>query len=426
MKKIIVLILSLAILVTSFAGCSDNNKSNDGKVTLKIGVPQGDGLTPYELIERFKAENPDINVVLDESPWNDFKTKLKVQIAGGTAPDVYIMDSGYIATVGAQGAALDLKPFIERDLNADEYINALYSAEDSEGHVWAVPHGINSIALYYNEKIFDDAGMEYPTEDWTFEDMLQAAKKLTGKKQSNGASDVYGLGVGYSITDGWLPFVLASGGTPLNEDRTKSNFNDEKTIEGIRRFASLTQDEIAPPLPWITTKGGLQAAFYSGGLAMAIMNSASANTINKNKSDDFRYNVVSIPYGWDGNRYSVYVPNGWVINAKSDAKKQEAAWKWLKFYLSEESQMLLAEECRGGYPVKKSAIEYCSSVDYIPENREAFYKNIDEHGVTLFENDTWQEWVDAAMKEFKDLYNGVITPEQAAENLHKNISDILK
>lgn len=423
MKRIIALILAM-VTVFTVVGCS-NKKNNDGKVTLRIGVPNGNELTPYSLIEEFKKANPDIEVVLEEAPWGDFKTKLKMQIGGGNAPDVFIMDSGYTAALGGLGAALDLTEKIESDLNADEYIGALFAAKDGEGKVWGVPHGINSLALYYNEQIFDDAGIEYPDETWTYQEMIDTARKLTSEKNADGISEIYGFTGGYGITTGWLPFMLSTGGAPLNGDRTESNFSDPRTVEGMEKFATLTVEGIAPPMAWITQQGSIEAAFYKGKLAMAFMNSAAANLVNINAPEGFRYNVTSVPIGWDGEKNAIYVPNCWIINAKSDETVQDAAWEWIKFYLSEESQLKLAETCPGGYPIKKSAVEYCATVDTAPKNRTAFIKDIDQYGVTLFENPTWEEWCPVVTEMAKDLYNGAIKADEAAVKIDAKLKDIL-
>jgi len=426
MKKIIALSMA-AMMSLSLASCGEKKETaGEGeKVSIKIGVPNGDTLTPLSLIEDFKAENPNIEVELDEAPWNDFTTKLSLQIAGGSAPDIFITDSGYTASLGALGAAMDLSEKIETDLNADDYISALYAAKDADGKVWGIPHGLNALALYYNEQIFDDAGLAYPTDDWTFADVLDAAKKLTTEKDATGASSIYGFGGTYSITNGWLPFVLSTGGAPLNEAKDASNFTDAKTIEGLKKLEEFADSGITPPIAWYTTMGGLEAAFYNGKIAMAFMNSAAANIINTNKSDDFRYNVVSMPLGYDGNRNSIYVPNCWVINGKSDAAKQEAAWKWLKFYLSETSQVFLAEEVRGGYPIHKKAIEYCDTVETTPANRSVFYKNIDATGVTLFENAKWSDWRAEVDKVVLKLYQNEIGAEEAAAEIDAKIAEIL-
>ncbi|MBQ7793282.1 MAG: sugar ABC transporter substrate-binding protein [Clostridia bacterium] len=423
MKKLLALIMA-AMMTASLASCGEQT-STDGKVSIKIGVPNGDTLTPFSVIEDFKAANPDIEVVLDEAPWNDFMSKIKTQIAGGTAPDIFISDSGYTMTLGAQGGSMDLAEKIETELNADDYISALYAAKDAEGHVWGIPHGLNCFALYYNEALFDEAGLEYPTDDWTFEDVLEAAKKLTAPVDATGASPVYGFGGTYSISNGWLPFVLSTGGAPLDETRTKSNFDDPKTIEGFKHMEEFVKAGVIPPTAWYTANGGLETSFYNGKIAMAFMNTNAATLINNNAAEDFRYNIVSMPIGYDGGRYSVYVPNCWIINGKSSPEKQEAAWKWLKYYLSEEVQLELAEEIKGGFPIHKKAMEFCSTVEAVPANREAFYKNLDATGVTLFENPTWSEWRSKVDKATLEMFEGRADAETVAATAHKEVSEIL-
>ena len=425
MKKITAIILAMTLVLVCFAGCGKKDASTDGKVTLHIGLPSGDSLTPLEILEEFKAQNPDIEVTTDEAPWNNFRTKLNMQIGAKAEPDVYITDSGHATSIASKGVVLDISDKIKKDLDKDDYISSLFALSDSEGHVWGVPHAINSTALYYNEELFDKAGLEYPNETWTWQDVLDAAAKLTTKPNSQGVSDVYGLGMQSSMTLGWYPVVLATGGMPLNDERTKSNFDDPKTIEGVKKFEEIVKSGITPPLPWYTTQGGTAAAFYKGKLAMVILQSSAANSIPGN-APDLKWNVTNIPIGWDGERDTIFVPNVWVISERSSEAEQEAAWKWIKFYLSEETQVKLAEECRGGMPVHKKAFEYLDSKEGFPSNRAVFYNELDKTGVTLMENATWQEWKAEADLIFKDLYNGMITSDDAAKKLHEKVSGALK
>ncbi|MGG4091534.1 hypothetical protein [Paenibacillus lautus] len=62
-------------------------------------------------------------------------------------PDVWIQENATILSYGQRGVAEDLSSYIERDLQADEYVDGLFSAKTPEGKIWGVPHGINPIAL---------------------------------------------------------------------------------------------------------------------------------------------------------------------------------------------------------------------------------------------------------------------------------------
>ncbi|MBR2883206.1 MAG: sugar ABC transporter substrate-binding protein [Clostridia bacterium] len=425
MKKITTLILVLALALTCFTGCDKKETSADGKVTLHIGLPSGDALTPLELIDEFEKANPDITVTTDEAPWNDFRKKLDMQIGGNNAPDVFITDSGHATSIASKGVLMDISEKISSELNAEEYTDALFALKDAEGKVWGVPHAINTVALYYNEELFDKAGLEYPSENWTWDDMLDAAKKLTTPKDKNGISSVYGFGLASSMTLGWYPVILANGGSPLNADKTKSNFNDPKTVAGVKKFEEIVKSGVTPPLPWYSTQGGALAAFYQGKLAMTFMQGSSVQAVAEN-NPELKFNVAEMPIGWDGERRTIYVPNVWVVNGRSSEAKQEAAWKWLQFYLSEETQLKLAETRLGGFPINKKALDYCDTIEAVPENMAVFYRTIDENAVTLSENATWAAWKKETDSVFKDLYNGMFDADEAAKKADSKISKELE
>ena len=394
-------------------------------VTLKLGVPNGNSLTPLVLVDNFKAKFPNITVVTDKTPWSDFKTKLKTQIAASNPPDVFIMDSGYNATLGAMGAALDLSGLIGKDLNAEDFTASLFAAKAPDGKVYGIPQAINVLGVAYNKKLFDEAQIPYPKEDWTWQDMMDIAEKLTKDTDNDGQPDVYGLLVSQSITNGWLPFVLSTGGSPLDETKTKSMFGDPKTAEGLAKYEAAVYDlKVVPPQAWVTANVGHNQAFYGGKAGMLFMLASSAADINKN-APDLDWDVQMMPVGWDGNRHVIYVPNNWIIFSKSGADVQAAAWEWIKFYLSEESQNLYAQTCPGGYPIRKSALDIVAKTDTKPANKNAFITGVDKYGITLFENSTYEQWKPEVDKVIKDLYLGNIKSADAAKQIDKTVQDIL-
>lgn len=422
MKRILSCVL-IIILALSIAGCSSNT-SNEA-VTLKLGLPGGKDITPPELVESFKAANPNITVELDETPWNEFKKKLKMQVAASNPPNVFIMDSGYIAALGGMGAAIDLKDKIKKDINADDYSSGLYAGKDAEGHIWGIPHGLNAVGVYYNKKLFDEAGLSYPAEDWTYADMLEMAKKLTKDKDGDGVTDQYGLINGYYITDGWLPYVSAAGGAPLDETRKKSNFKDEKTIEGFRKMLEPIQNGSSPSREWITANGNGASAFYMGKVGMYMALSSHVRNINKNAPAGFEYDVQMMPVGWDGNRHCVYVPNLWSIFSKSSEAEQNASWKWIKHFLSDDSQATVADTLLSGYPIKLSALERISTKANVPSNVKVFYEGIDKYGLTLYENKSFEEWRPKVDEVTNLMVNGAMSLEEGMAEIDKKVTEAL-
>lgn len=425
MKKLFALSLAM-ILMLSCAGCGKKTASDT--VTLKIGVPNGDQLTPFEIIDSFRDDNPDIKVETDETPWSDFKTKLKMQVAAGNAPDVFLTDSGYAATLGAMGAAVDLSEKIKSDLNVDDYTSALDIIKGTDGQVWGVTHSLSSAAVLYNKALFDKYGVEYPTEDWTFEDMIEKAKKLTVDTDGDGKTDIYGLATGSNMTTGWLPFILAKGGAPLDETMTKSLFADEKTVEGLELYRdTVLGSKISPDKVWTDANGNVNTAFYSGKIGMLICLLSTTAVINENAPEDFSYDAQMLPVGYDGNRNCIYVPNQWVAYSSASDQNKEAAWKWIKHFLSEDSQNKVANKFTSiGIPVRKSALATIDHFDTVPVNKGAFYKGLDEYGITLFECATWEEWKPKAEQAFLEMQSGAISATEAAERVDKVVAELLE
>lgn len=425
MKKLLVICLVLIMMVSCVSGCGQKSADEQGTVTLKIGLPSGYNLTPEEIVNGFLAEHPEIKLEIDETPWSEFKKKVKMQSASGNAPSVFFMDSGHVATMGANGTALDLSERVKNDLNAEEYSAALYAGQDAEGHLWGIPHGLNTLAVYYNESIFDEAGLSYPDESWTFDDMLEMAKKLTKDLDGDGETDQYGIMLGTNISSGWLPFVLAEGGAPLDESRTKSMFKDERTVKGLKKYVEPVKTGIAPNAEWTAAQGGT-AAFYSGKIGIYIGLHSVLSVIEKNAPEDFRYNTQIMPYGVDGKRPCIYVPNLWVVSAQASEAEQEAAWEWIKYYLSDESQKIMMEKGLDGIQVKLTAMELLENMEGKgPENMEAFYAGMEEHGSTMFENGTFDEWRPKADEIITQMRNSLVEFDDGIEELDKIVSKVL-
>lgn len=425
MKKTLSLCMALLLTVSLGTGCGKNNGTNDGTTTLKIGLPSGYEITAEEIVANFQKDHPEIKLDIDETPWSEFKTKVKLQTASGNAPTVFIMDSGHVATMGAMGNALDLSEKVKTDLNAEEYSQTLFAGQDAEGHLWGIPHGINSVAVYYNLDLFDEAGLSYPDESWTFDDMLEMAEKLTKDTNGDGETDQYGIMYGTNISTGWLPFVLSTGGAPLDETRTKSMFADEKTVAGLKKFIEPLTNGVTPNAEWSAANGG-SAAFYTGKIGMYIALQSNMTVIETNKPEGFRYDAQVMPFGENGKRPCVYVPNLWVVSAQASEAEQEAAWTWLKYFMSDESQKILADTLLDGMPVKNTALEYLANKETKPENMSAFYSGLDEYGSSLFENGTFEEWRPKADEIILKMLNGLVPFDEGVKNLDATVSKILE
>lgn len=402
-----------------------SEKKSSKAVTLRIGLPGGYDVTNKEIIEGFQNEYPDIKLDIDEAPWGDFTKKITTQIAGGTAPDIWFQENAAVLGYGDKGAAEDLMPYIERDLNEDEFASTLFSAQVGES-VWGVPHGGNPIALAYNKDLFDEAGVSYPTDDWTYEDMIEAAKKLTKDTDGDGKTDVYGLITSGGITDGWFPWIHSAGGQALDETKENAVFDDEKSLKGITEWENTVNTyKISPARSTFNELGGTHQVFGNGMGAMVFLQYSLGNTVLNTNFPDLNYDTVKMPKAFDGEERIVpNVNNTWMIFSKAKEENKEAAWTFLKYYLSPEVQKIVADS-GSTIPVNKEALTYMENLQFKPLNKKAYTEGVDESGVTLDENKCWNEWRTAAQPVFNDIMDGKTDPESGLKQIKKSVQEVL-
>src|SRR5699024_2439900 len=124
-------------------------------------------------------------------------------------PDVFWMHSNEAQKYMANGILLDLTDYIASSdkLEMDQYPQELKDFYTYDGKTYAIPKDRDTIALWYNKTMFDEVGLEYPNEDWTWDDYYEAAKKLTKEDGTQ-----YGTAMNPSGTqDGWYNIVYSMG-----------------------------------------------------------------------------------------------------------------------------------------------------------------------------------------------------------------------
>lgn len=447
MKKSLVSVVLVLVMLVTLVGCGSTEKKTDTvqtgqsdqstaqttegqtaaqePVTLKLGLPGGYDVTSKEIIDGFMTAYPNITLVIDEAPWGDFTKKITTQIAGGNAPDIWFQENAAVLGYGAMGAAEDLTPYIERDLNTEDYSSALFSAKDGD-KVWGVPHGGNPIALAYNKDLFDAADVSYPTDSWTYDDMISAAKALTKDDNGDGKTDVYGLITGFGITDGWFPWIKSAGGQALDATKTSAVFQDEKSIKGITEWYNMVNTyKVSPSRAAMNELGGTAQMFGNGmGAMMFLQYSQGATVLNVN-FPDLNYDTVEIPSGFDGSdRVVPNICNSWIIYSKAEEENKEAAWTFLKYYLSYDAQKIVAAS-GATLPVNNQALADLDNTNTKPLNKKAYTQGVDESGVTLDENKCWNEWRTAAQPIFDDIIDGNTEVSTGLNAIHAEVQKVL-
>ncbi|MFL7870520.1 MAG: substrate-binding domain-containing protein, partial [Anaerolineales bacterium] len=148
-----------------------------------------------KLVAMYKERNP--NVTINYSPVADpnvnFYQQLQTSIAGGTPPDVASFQGWEWQTYADKGLLTPVDDLYKRDGFDFLYPSDVKGIVDTtvrNGSTYLIPLQIGTMLMFYAKKPFDDAGMPYPTDDWTFEEFMDMAQKLTN---TSGDQKMFGL-----------------------------------------------------------------------------------------------------------------------------------------------------------------------------------------------------------------------------------------
>jgi multiple sugar transport system substrate-binding protein len=304
-------------------------------ITIRVGTgDSGEGLKPHqEIIALFEAENPDIKVQL-EPVAGDYYPRLLTQAAAGDAPDIIMVGDDAVPEFVGKGVFLPLEDFLKSayPLDTSIYLPGVLEPGQWEGKQWLLPKDFSPLGVYYNKKIFDQYGVDYPKDGWTQDDLLKTAQELTKDTDGDGKTDLWGIQLTANWTTGFEYYVAAAGGRLISEDGTKfvGYMDSPETIAAVQWFADMyNKYKVAPPPADLTGWAGANPEFENGKAAMRLFGRWPQSGLKTNPNVDL--GLVGVPAGKV--RANVLFWGGFGIYSKT--KNPEAAWRFLRFYAGE-------------------------------------------------------------------------------------------
>jgi multiple sugar transport system substrate-binding protein len=198
-KSLLILFLICMLGSLVFAG---GQSETDGVVELRYMMWDPQIIEKEEaLAAEFHQQFPNVKVTVEAAAFAQFWQKMQAMAAAKTMPDVFWMSSGYVKDYARLGAIRKLDDFVSNydpDYFFEKSFNVL-RAPNFQGDLYAFPWAVVTNISYYNIRMFDEAGLAYPTDDWTFDDLRSLAKKLSKDTDGDGAYDVWGYHVKAAI-----------------------------------------------------------------------------------------------------------------------------------------------------------------------------------------------------------------------------------
>lgn len=353
-------------------------------------------VTHQAVADAFMEEHSEIKIEITSEPWADYFTKMQTLWASGDTsqiPDVLFLTP--VLPYAAQGVLENLDPFIEEaGYNLDDYWPSLLEPASYEGSVYGFPRDISAEVLYYNVDIFDEAGLDYPTEDWTWDDFRAAAEALTVREGEQITR--YGL----AMEGGKFPlFVGQNRGGLFDDLRNPSvcTLDSPEAIEAVEFFAGMMNDGIAMRDANLNQAGGDSAVFASGQAAMIVQNASRVSQFNQ---ADLNYDVAPVPIPADGQRSAAAVGAAWTMSAASDNK--DAAWVFLSWLQSTDGGQRIYTQSGEILPalISTANSDVFLGAEQAPANREAF----------IIEGEGAKPGRIALIPEWNEINGSLITP----------------
>ncbi len=331
--KVLAALLVAGLTLTACSGASgDKNASGEGgAVKLRYAIwDKNQEPAMRQIADKFEKDNPNIKIEIQLTPNKEYWTKTKTAVAGGAAADVMWMNGPNIELFAGEG---QLAPMDDAGIDGANYPKGLMDLYTYDGKLYGAPKDYDTIGLWYNKKMFDAAGVDYPNENWTWDDMKAAAAKLTNKEKG-----VWGIAASQYSQTNYYDTIHQAGGYIISEDKKQSGFGSPEALKGINVWIDMIKAGSSPDAKVMsdTTPEDLfvsqkVAMFYTGSwTAIAYHNDAKLKEI---------VDVAPMPKGPVSNQSIIHgLAN--VVYAKS--KHVEEAKKFAAFASSKEAAEIMA------------------------------------------------------------------------------------
>lgn len=351
-----------ALLATTalLASCSTGAQGattldKDADVTLTWWTGQADQAQTIltGLAEEFEEEHPNVTIEVSSGApsTEDLLQKLSSSFAGGTYPDISYAFGSWASELADSDRTLDISEQVaDPAVGWEEFSGAARATAQPTGDATiGFPAVVDNLSLIYNKTVFDEAGVEYPTADWTWDDFRAAAKDLTDP-----ATTTYGYG--YSVSGSeettwqFWPHLWQNGGEILDESETEATFDSAAGVEALTLLRDMAVEDESVYLDQTDTKFG--QIFASDQIGMITSGPWSLYDLGVAGTD---YGVVPLP-GTDGKHTTISGADLWVLFDHQDANREYWSYEFTK-WLTDPEQDVRWNVAYGNLPLRESEID---------------------------------------------------------------------
>ena len=430
-KKMLALLLVAVICLSAFgfAVMAEEEKKDEekpelsGEISFCTWGSQEEIETNKKVIEAFEKKYPGTKVNLEV--FNDaYNETVETRYLGGQCPDVIYGHPRTFLPWADAGMLMDLSELYEEHeewFNEEEWMTSLYDWYKIDGKYYATVNGADVFVLYYNKSMCDEVGVDYPAENWSWDQLNEWASALTERLDEETP-----IRWGMNTDEGWymnfFPYLYARGGSVFDNmlNPTKVTFYSEAAVDAIQFYS----DRIHK---YKNTPDGADWEFIAGGFNGEQFGSYVSgvwDTVFLSGIEDFEWDITLLPQNEKSINTALYA--GYAVC--SQTKNPELAKAFAAFMMTEEGQSILASTGLITVANKKVATsDEILKFEGAPENniiRVTALENAVNVDANLY---CWDEMVNVIAAEMSKVYQeDPISAEECAQNIQKQLEKLLE
>lgn len=289
-----------------------------------------------EIWGEFERRHPGVRLQIEQIPGEgQYRPKLIMEHVAGVAPDVASIDMSSGADFVNNGLLMDLRPFIEKDpdFKPSDFFDNLWSIASRDGRIYAVPLDFTPMVMYYNKQLFDQAGVPYPRDGWTWDEFRDTCRKLTIRKPGVARPVQWGFYFENEMPY-WITWLWSGGGDVLSPDGSRASgyFDGEKSVQAVEFLTDLVLNDRTASHP--RDRAALGLNFFLKGLAA--LDLRGHWMMIDYRAAGLDVGVTTIPTR-DGKPTTVMYVTG--LSIMQQCKHPELAWAYVKYATSEAVQV---------------------------------------------------------------------------------------
>jgi len=360
------------------------------------------------IVEAFEDANPGIKVDVTTLPYGDYFTALQTDLTAGTQSDVFDIEFANYAEFQANGV---LAPITASDPAG--YRPSVLEAYQTDGTQYALPSSFSDVVLYYNKDLFDAAGLDYPSSDWTWADEKAAAEKITDQ-----AAGVWGDHQPVSFHE-FYKVLAQNGASFLNADGTAVAFNTPAGIEAAK---------------WLVEKSGTVMPTIEQGQGTPDFDT---NLFKEGKLGMLHTGiwvfgaVADVPFGWDiavepGNTHAASAVFSNAVGVSANSAHIAEATKWAEFLTSSDTMIDVRLDNGWELPAISDQAKLATYLEKgDPANRQAVFDALDGIALPPVVSQGQTEMQDIITEELVEAQAGRKTVEDALASAEERINAVI-